>query len=85
MAIVIIDVREPIEYKMGHVKGAINLPPVALMAGAEALAELPKDTQIVVYCRTGTRSVASMHYLQQLGFTRVANGINQAHVEKNYL
>lgn len=34
---IIIDVREPIEYKMGHVKGAINIPPSQLMAGAKQL------------------------------------------------
>jgi rhodanese-related sulfurtransferase len=27
MSKIIIDVREPFEYKMGHVKGALNIPP----------------------------------------------------------
>lgn len=81
---IIIDVREPFEYAMGHVSGAINLPPAALMAGAKALENVPKDTELVLYCRTGSRSNASAHFLKQLGFTNVVNGINQAHVEKNY-
>jgi phage shock protein E len=82
---VIIDVREPFEYKMGHVKGAINLPPARLMAGAKELADIPKGAELVVYCRSGARSAASMHYLRQLGYTNITNGINQGHVERNHL
>ena len=82
---VIIDVREPFEYKMGHVKGAINLPPARIMAGANELADISKDAELVVYCRSGARSAASMHYLRQLGFTNITNGINQGHVERNHL
>lgn len=82
---IIIDVREPYEYAMGHVEGALNLPPAALMAGAKMLADTPKDAEIILYCRSGARSNASMHYLRQMGFTNLTNGINQAHVEKNYL
>lgn len=85
MSMMIIDVREPFEYAMGHVEGALNLPPAALMAGAKVLEKVPKDTELVLYCRTGSRSNASAHFLKQLGFTNVVNGINQAHVEKNYL
>lgn len=85
MAKVIIDVREPYEYKMGHVAGAINLPPARLMAGAPELDDVARDAELVVYCRSGARSNASMPYLRQLGFTNITNGINQGHVEKNYL
>lgn len=81
----IIDVREPFEFKMGHVDGAVNLPPAKLMAGAEALMGVPKDTELVVYCVSGSRSNASIPYLRQLGFTNVVNGLNKQHVKKNYL
>lgn len=82
---IIIDVREPHEYNMGHVSGAINLPPARLMAGAPELADVPRDALLIVYCRSGARSNASIPYLQQLGFTNITNGINQGHVERNYL
>lgn len=82
---IIIDVREPLEYRMGHVKGAINIPPSQLMAGAKELDGVPKDTELVLYCISGSRSNASMHYLQQLGFTNLVNGINKAHVKAKYL
>lgn len=48
---IIIDVREPFEYASGHVKGAINIPPMKLMRGLpKELADVPKDTQIILYC-----------------------------------
>ena len=85
MDTVIIDVREPFEYKMGHVKGAINLPPSRLMAGAPELSDIPKDARLIVYCRSGARSSASIPFLQRLGFTNITNGINQGHVEQKFL
>jgi phage shock protein E len=83
---VIIDVREPFEFESGHVKGAINLPPPKIMEGMpKELADVPKDTQLVVYCRSGTRSNATIPYLQSYGFTNIMNGINKDHVEQHLL
>lgn len=81
---IIIDVREPYEYQSGHVMGAINIPPAELMAGAKALENIDKATQLIVYCKTGSRSNASIQILQQMGFQNLVNGINAGHVEKNY-
>lgn len=82
---IIIDVREPNEFVSGHVKGAVNISPTDLMNGAKNLNHLSKDTQIVVYCRSGNRSEAAMHILNQLGYNNVINGINKAHVEARYM
>lgn len=82
---IIIDVREPLEYRMGHVKGAMNIPPSQMMAGAKKLDDVPKDTELVLYCVSGSRSNASMPYLKQLGFTNIVNGVNKAHVKAKYL
>lgn len=82
---VIIDVREPIEYASGHVEGAINIPPNQLMSGAHELDGVTKDTPLVVYCRTGSRSNVAMHILAQQGFTNVTNGINKDQVEAHYM
>jgi rhodanese-related sulfurtransferase len=81
---IIIDVREPNEFANGHVPGAINIPPMELMKGAKALQDVPKDTEIILYCISGSRSrMASMILLQQ-GFTNVVNGINKDHVQAKY-
>jgi phage shock protein E len=70
---------------MGHVKDAINIPPSKLMAGAEKLVDVPKDTELILYCRTGSRSAVSMNILHNMGYTNVKNGINKDHVKANYL
>jgi phage shock protein E len=81
---VIIDVREPFEYKSGHVEGALNIPPADLISGASALRTLDKDTELIVYCRSGSRANASIQILKQMGFTNLINGINVGNVNKNY-
>lgn len=81
---VIIDVREPFEFAKGHVSGARNIPPTDLLAGAEALIDVPKDSQIVVYCLSGSRSRAAIEILRDYGFTNLTNGINQNFVEQKY-
>ena len=85
MGRIIIDVREPIEFKMSHTKGAINIPPSRLIAGSDELSGISKDTEIILYCRTGSRSAVSMNILQDMGYTKVVNGINKDHVEAKYI
>lgn len=82
---VIIDVREPFEFKMGHVDGAINIPPSQLMAGAEKLKDVPVDAELIVYCRTGSRSAVSMNILNSMGYKNVKNGINKDQVQARFL
>ena len=85
MTTIFIDVREPYEFSTGHVKGALNIPPAELMQDVpDVLADTPKDTEIVLYCRSGARSNVGMQLLRRQGFTKLVNGINQDHVEENY-
>ena len=81
----VIDVREPHEFNQSHVEGALNLPPAELMQGAPQLKDVPKDTPLILYCKSGSRSNASMHILRQLGFTNLTNGINEDQVRARYL
>ncbi|MBF6387775.1 metalloregulator ArsR/SmtB family transcription factor [Nocardia farcinica] len=46
--VVVLDVRPEAEYAAGHIPGAINIPIDQL---SDRIAELPADTEIVVYCR----------------------------------
>lgn len=85
MSKVIIDVREPFEFAMGHVKGALNIPPSKLMSGAPKLEGVAKDAEIIVYCRSGARSAVAMNILDKLGYTNVVNGINKDHVKAKHL
>lgn len=82
---IIIDVREPEEYARGHVEGSLNIPPSHLLAGANELADVAKDTELVLYCVSGSRSNVAGNILRSYGFTNIINGINQRHVEAKYL
>ena len=80
----IIDVREPEEFIKGHVQGAINVPPSDIMQGAAALKDITKDTEIILYCVSGSRSNVSKQILESQGFTNVINGINKDQVQSKY-
>jgi rhodanese-related sulfurtransferase len=84
MSYVVIDVREPVEYQESHIEGAINIPPSDLMSGAAALADTPKDANIILYCISGSRSNSAQHILAAQGFTNLTNGINQQQVSAKY-
>ena len=66
----LIDVREPDEYAAGHIPG-ITLIPMGEVAAR--LAELPRDKEIIVTCRTGNRSGQVADLLREQGFTNVHN------------
>lgn len=81
---VFVDVREPEEFVTGHVSGAINVPPSQLMQGS-ALEGIPKDAELIVYCRSGSRSNVAINILRSQGYTNLVNGINKEQVNAKYL
>jgi rhodanese-related sulfurtransferase len=46
--VVVLDVRPEPEFRAGHIAGAVSLPAAEL---ARRLREVPKDRQVVAYCR----------------------------------
>jgi rhodanese-related sulfurtransferase len=54
-ATLIVDARTGIEFKRGHVPGAINAPPRKILLNTAGLPE-DKDLEIVVYCEHGQRA-----------------------------
>ena len=85
MSRMIIDVREPFEFAMSHVKGAVNIPPSQLMKGAKQLEGIPKDTELILYCRSGSRSNVAINILNNQGYTNLINGINEPQVKAKYM
>lgn len=67
---VLIDVRTPMEFGLGSIKGAVNLPVDDLR---ERLDEVPQGKMIVVFCGTGHRSYFASRILAQKGFDEVYN------------
>lgn len=74
----LLDVRTPMEYKQESIKGAILIPLHELRENLSKL-EKVKDKQIVVYCRSGNRSVTASRILAKNGFLplNVKGGINR--------
>ena len=67
---VILDVREQDEFDAGHIPGAILIPYTKIENKSEEM--LPdKDTQILVYCRSGRRSKIAAESLAKLGYTDI--------------
>ena len=64
----LVDVREPEEWDLGHLPGARLIPKGEL---TEHLDELTRAREIVLYCRSGARSAQSTRQLLDLGFSHV--------------
>lgn len=68
--VTLLDVREQYEWDHSHLSGAIHIP---LQQLVRRLEEVPRDKEIVVYCRMGGRSAHAQHVMLEHGFTRVRN------------
>jgi molybdopterin/thiamine biosynthesis adenylyltransferase/rhodanese-related sulfurtransferase len=66
----LIDVREPYEWAQQHIDGARLIPLATLQ---DAMPTLDASRDIVVMCRSGSRSASAMKQLRDSGFTRVRN------------
>ena len=77
----VLDVRTPQEYAEGHVPGAVNVPYDQL---ASRLAEVPKDKDVVLYCKSGRRAGIAADVLAANGYTRLSHleGDMNAWIEK---
>ncbi|MCW8821682.1 MAG: rhodanese-like domain-containing protein [Sulfurovum sp.] len=76
--VTLLDVRTIQEYKSGHLRNA-TLIPVQELSKNLGLLKQDKNKKIIVYCRTGSRSVSASRILEENGFTplNVKGGIIQ--------
>ncbi len=61
----LVDVREPVEFRTGHIAGAKLIPLGQL---GKRMNEIPKDREIVCICATGHRSVPAVRQLMGAGY-----------------
>ncbi len=66
----LLDVREPNEFKIGQIPGATLIP---LGEVPQRYQEVPKDKEVIVFCKMGGRSARAASFLRQQGFGRVRN------------
>jgi len=74
----LVDVREPAEFEIVSIPGAVLIPKGDILNGS-ALAGLPQDKQIVLHCKSGVRSAEALAALKAAGLT------NSVHVQGGVL
>ncbi len=67
---ILLDVRSRMEFELGTIAGAVNIPLDALR---DRLDELPRDREIYIFCQVGLRGYIAYRLLIQKGFTKVWN------------
>jgi rhodanese-related sulfurtransferase len=65
------DVRTPVEYGGGHIKGSVNIPLDILQ---RSLSKIKKDKPVITCCASGMRSATAKNILKSGGFAEVYNG-----------
>lgn len=69
--VIILDVRTDGEVAQGVIPGAIQIDFMDTEGFEKGVAELPKDKEILVYCKVGGRSSKAAEYMAEQGFTKV--------------
>jgi adenylyltransferase/sulfurtransferase len=67
--IFLLDVREPYEAQIAQIGGTL----IPQNDVANRLAEIPRDREIIVHCRSGARSQRIAEFLKQSGYPQVVN------------
>ena len=67
----LLDVRNPDEYVLGHIPGSVNLPLSEIRTAKDRISD--KDTPLFVYCLSGARSSRAVTELQSMGYTNLHN------------
>ena len=70
---VLVDVRSPLEFESGHLRGAINIPLDQFTHRYHEIADLGSKP-VVFYCRSGNRIGQAVAFLRQKGIDQVYNG-----------
>jgi rhodanese-related sulfurtransferase len=75
----IVDVRSPVEFKGGSVKGAVNIP---LDSVPNQLSKFKGKNGVVVFCQSGARSGVAKGILEKNGIQNVINGGGHSNMRK---
>jgi ferredoxin-thioredoxin reductase catalytic subunit/rhodanese-related sulfurtransferase len=69
----LVDVREHMEWQMGHIRGADYLIPTSSFFQTLQEADIPKEMPVIVYCHVGSRSAHCQRILNDMGYEHVGN------------
>jgi rhodanese-related sulfurtransferase len=69
--VVFLDVREPNEWNLGRIPGAVHLPRGNIESKVEGM--IDRNKRVIVYCARANRSALAADTLQQMGYENVAS------------
>ena len=67
---IVLDVRTPVEFKNGHIAGAININ-IFDTAFQKKVQKLDKEKNIYIYCQSGRRSTRALDFLKSVGYEQL--------------
>ena len=66
----VLDVRNPNEFAICRIPGTTLLPLPELPS---RVAEVPKEREVIVHCKSGMRSAKAIEFLKSQGYTKLVN------------
>lgn len=69
---ILIDVRSEEEYEEKNIEDSINIPLNNLLYSIDDIEEY-KDKDVIIYCRSGHRSITACNLLSMEGFNKIYN------------
>lgn len=81
----VIDVRSKLEFWLGHLPGAVNVPVDTLPQGLDGVEGVSPKSRILVYCASGARSASAAAILKQAGYQRVTDGGGIAEAKRDFV
>jgi rhodanese-related sulfurtransferase len=69
--VIYLDVREPNEWNLGRLPGAVHLPRGNLESKVEGM--IDRGARVVIYCARGNRSALAALTMKEMGYDRVAS------------
>jgi rhodanese-related sulfurtransferase len=71
-SLIVLDVRTQSEYDEGHLENAVLIPLTELESRIDEIVQY-RDSEIIVYCKAGSRSAQASSILDSNNFTKVFN------------
>jgi rhodanese-related sulfurtransferase len=69
----LVDVRTPNEFKQGHIKNAVNIDVFKSDFVNQCESKFKTSDRLIIYCRSGQRSMNAAKKLEKAGFTSLYN------------
>jgi adenylyltransferase/sulfurtransferase len=66
----VLDVRNPNEFQICRIPGTVLVPLPDL---PNRLAEVPRDREVIVHCKSGMRSAKAIEFLKSQGYSKLVN------------